>query len=213
MKRPRVLLADDHSLLIAGIRRILQEHVELVGIAKDGREFVKAARELRPDVALVDIGMPLLNGIDAARQISKEAPEIKIIFLTMHTEPDYVIEAIKTGVPGFLLKSSAEEELICAIRTVMAGGRYITPLIPGSLLESILPKLQEKPPAGELSFRQREVLQLIAEGRTAKEIADILHVSTKTAEYHRYQIMRKLDLHSTAELTKYAMQKGLITLG
>lgn len=214
MPRPRVLLADDHSIMIAGVRRILEGEVELVGFAKDGRELVNAALKLKPDIALVDIGMPVLNGIDAARQIKKALPGTRIIFLTMHAEKDYVIEAMKTGAQGYLLKSSAEEELLTAIREVAAGRSYITPLIPKAVLESLRPDVRESgAPTSELSVRQREVLQLIAEGHSAKQIAEVLHVSVKTAEYHKYKIMRKLGLHTTAELTKYAMQKGLITLG
>jgi DNA-binding NarL/FixJ family response regulator len=213
MERPRVLLADDHSLIMGGIRRILASEVELVGIAKDGRELVDAACLLKPDIAIVDIGMPVLNGIDAVREIGKEVPGTRVIFLTMHDETIYVTEAMKTGARGYLLKSSAEEELLIAIREVMAGRRYITPLIPRATLEVGKPGRQgESERRAELSARQKQVLQLIAEGRTAKEIAGILHLSVKTAEFHKYNIMRKLGLHNTAELTKYAMQQGLITL-
>lgn len=208
MGRARVLLADDHSLIMTGIHRILAAEVELVGTAKDGRELVDAAFRLKPDIAIVDIGMPVLNGIDAAREIRKQIPGIRVIFLTMHDETNYVSEAMKTGARGYLLKSSAEEELLLAIREVMAGRRYITPLVP---LEATKPHHRGEKGA-ELSPRQRQVLQLIAQGRTAKEIAGMLHLSVKTAEFHKYNIMRKLNLHSTAELTKYAMQKGLITL-
>ena len=213
MGRPRVLLADDHPLIMGGIRRILAPEVELVGIAKDGRELVDAALRLKPDIAIVDIGMPVLNGIDAVREIGKQLPGTRVIFLTMHDEAIYVVEAMKAGARGYLLKSSAEEELLIAIREVMAGRRYITPLIPRTTWEVAKPGQQgEEVRGAELSARQRQVLQLIAQGRTAKEIAGILHLSVKTAEFHKYNIMRKLGLHNTAELTKYAMQKGLITL-
>jgi DNA-binding NarL/FixJ family response regulator len=211
MGLPRVLLADDHPLIIGGIRRILTTEVEVVGTAKDGRELVDAALRLKPDIAIVDIGMPVLNGIDAAREIKKKLPGTRVIFL--HDEKIYVGEAMKTGACGYLLKSSAEEELLIAIREVMAGRRYITPLIPPSTLEATKPGQRGENGLGdELSARQKQVLQLIAQGRTAKEIAGILSLSVKTAEFHKYNIMRKLGLHNTAELTKYAMRKGLITL-
>ena len=207
------MLADDHPLIMGGIRRILGPEVELVGTAKDGRELVDAALRLQPDIAIVDIGMPVLNGIDAAREIGRELPGTRVVFLTMHDERVYVVEAMKTGARGYLLKSSAEEELPVAIREVMAGRRYISPLIPRATLEAAKPgQRAENVRGAELSPRQRQVLQLIAEGRTAKEIAGILHLSVKTAEFHKYNIMRKLGLHSTAELTKYAMRNGLITL-
>lgn len=207
------MLADDHPLIMGGIRRILAPEVELVGTAKDGRELVDAALRLKPDIAIVDIGMPVLNGIEAVREIGKQLPGTRVIFLTMHDEGIYVVEAMKASARGYLLKSSAEEELLIAIREVMAGRRYITPLIPRTTLEVARPGQQgENVRGAELSARQKQVLQLIAQGRTAKEIAGILHLSVKTAEFHKYNIMRKLGLHNTAELTKYAMQKGLITL-
>jgi len=213
MARPRVLLADDHPLIMGGIRRILAPEVEVVGAAKNGRELVDAALRLKPDIAIVDIRMPVLNGIDAAREIGRKLPGTRVVFLTMHDERIYVVEAMKTGARGYLLKSSAEEELLVAIREVMAGRRYITPLIARATVDAAKPgQRAENVRAAELSARQRQVLQLIAEGRTAKEIAGILHLSVKTAEFHKYNIMRKLGLHNTAELTKYAMQKGLITL-
>lgn len=211
MGLPRVLLADDHPLIIGGIRRILTTEVEVVGTAKNGRELVDAALRLKPDIAIVDIGMPVLNGIDAAREIRKKLPGTRVIFL--HDEKIYVGEAMKAGARGYLLKSSAEEELLIAIREVMAGRRYITPLIPRAILDAATPRRRgENVQSADLSPRQKQVLQLIAQGRTAKEIARILNLSVKTAEFHKYNIMRKLALHNTAELTKYAMQKGLITL-
>jgi DNA-binding NarL/FixJ family response regulator len=211
MGLPRVLLADDHPLIIGGIRRILTTEVEVVGTAKNGRELVDAALRLKPDIAIVDIGMPVLNGIDAAREIRKKLPGTRVIFL--HDEKIHVVEAMQTGAHGYLLKSSAEEELLLAVREVMAGRRYITPLISAATLEAAKSgRRGENVRGDELSPRQKQVLQLIAQGRTAKEIARILNLSVKTAEFHKYNIMRKLALHNTAELTKYAMQKGLITL-
>jgi DNA-binding NarL/FixJ family response regulator len=214
MRRPRVLLADDHTLMLDGIRSMLADKVDLVGTAKDGRSLLASALDLKPDIVLLDISMPLLNGVDAARQIRKELPTTRIVFLTMHAERDYVVEAFKAGAHGFLLKWSAQEELVAAIRQVMAGHTYITPLIPKTVLESLRSSpRRELKPSGDLSAREREVLQLVAEGRAAKEIAGILHVSVKTAEYHKYRLMRKLGLHSTAELTRYAVQRGLVGLG
>ena len=213
IRTTRVLLADDHTLMLGGIHKILSTKVELVGSVRDGRALVKAVEDLRPDVVLLDISMPLLNGIDAARQIKKSHPQTKLIFLTMHADRDYVVEALRAGASGYLLKWSAEEELEAAIRTVIDGGIYLTTALPGDLSESILKRnvaLNES--ADKLSVREREVLQLVTEGRSAKEIADILHLSVKTIEFHKYRMMKRLGVHTTVELAKYAVQRQLLGL-
>lgn len=216
MRKPRVLLADDHALVAEGIQKLLEPDVELVGTVPDGRALMKAAEELAPDVAVVDISLPLLNGVDAARQIKKHHPEIKLIILTMHSDQNFVTEAFKVGVSGYVLKQSAASELLFAIQEVLKDRTYVSPIVTQALVERAThPPEQE--PASEgfsdtLSLRQREVLQLVAEGRTTKEIASTLNVSIKTVEFHKTRIMRELGLRTTAELTKYAIAKGLVTL-
>ncbi len=213
IRTARVLLADDHTLMLGGIHKILAAKVDLVGSVRDGRALVKAVEELRPDVVLLDISMPLLNGIDAARQIKRSHPETKLIFLTMHADRDYVVEALRAGASGYLLKWSAEEELEAAIDTVLQGGIYLTTALPAELSESLLKRNAAPPESAErLSYREREVLQLVTEGRSAKEIADILHISVKTVEFHKYRMMKRLGLHTTVELAKYAVQRQLLGL-
>ena len=213
IRTTRVLLADDHTLMLGGIHKILSTKVDLVGSVRDGRALVKAVEDLKPDVVLLDISMPLLNGIDAARQIKKSHPQTKLIFLTMHADRDYVVEALRAGASGYLLKWSAEEELEAAIRTVIDGGIYLTTALPGDLSESILKRnVAQNESAQRLSVREREVLQLVTEGRSAKEIADILHLSVKTIEFHKYRMMKRLGVHTTVELAKYAVQRQLLGL-
>ncbi len=213
IRTTRVLLADDHTLMLGGIHKILSTKVDLVGSVRDGRALVKAVEDLKPDVVLLDISMPLLNGIDAARQIKKSHPQTKLIFLTMHADRDYVVEALRAGASGYLLKWSAEEELEAAIRTVIDGGIYLTTALPGDLSESILKRnVAQNESAERLSVREREVLQLVTEGRSAKEIADILHLSVKTIEFHKYRMMKRLGVHTTVELAKYAVQRQLLGL-
>lgn len=215
MTRPRVLMADDHSLVLAGLRKLVEAEGEVVGTVEDGRALVEAAQELRPDIILLDISMPLLNGLDAARQLTKLVPESKLIFLTMHATPTYATEAFKAGASGYLIKRSAASELKQAIQAVMRGQHYMTPLITKDVLAATLhpPEAQtRKRPIATLTPRQREVLQLIAEGKGTKAIASILNISVKTVEFHKFRIMEELDLHSTAELTRHAIAEGLVSL-
>jgi len=208
--KPRLLIADDHTLVLEGLRKILEAECELVGTVEDGRALMEAARQLNPDLILLDISMPLLNGIEAARQIRKSNPDAKLIFVTMHGDPDYVREAMRTGASGYVLKRSAASELVTAIREVLKGKTYVTPLVTkgvaGSLTE-VSPHASRT--FGGLTTRQREVLQLVSEGRSGKEIAAVLHVSVKTVEFHKASIMRALGLRTTAELTRYAIEHGL----
>ena len=207
----RVLLGDDHVLILDGLRSALQSQYEIVGVAKDGRALVEATERLKPDLVIVDISMPLLNGFEAAKQIKKNQPHTRVIFLSQHLNPAYLKNALRLGASGYVLKSGATEELQQAIATVQRGKTYITP----AFGEDVIARLWNRD--GELSEetesltdRQREILQLIIEGRGNKEIADVIHVSVKTVEFHRARIMAKLGVKSVAELTKVALQQGLI---
>ena len=213
MSRPRLALADDHTLILHGLCRLLEPDYQIVGTASDGRSLVNLVEATHPDLVLLDISMPLLNGIDAAHQIKKSLPKTKIMFLTMHADRNYVIEAFRTRASGYLLKSSADEELPCAIRTVLAGGVYVTNALSPELQRLAL-ACPDVPGAAEsdLSEREREVLQLVAEGRSAKEIAGILCLSVKTVEYHKYRMMKRLGLHTSAELVTYAARNLLLGL-
>ncbi len=211
MPKPRVVLADDHSLVLEGFRRILEHQCDLVGMVEDGRALIEVAQRTQPDIAILDVSMPLLNGIDAAMQLKKLQPSIKMIFVTMHDDVDYVRSAFEAGASGYLLKRSAVDELEQAIRVVWAGNTYITPLIAKDLIETFLatrpaPSRHKK----VLTFRQREVLQLLAEGRAVKEIAVRLKISTRTVEFHKAQAMEQLGLRTTAELIKYALTHGIL---
>ena len=211
MRRPRVLLADDHALVVEGLRRLLERDFDLVGAVTDGRTVIAAAERLRPDVILLDISMPNLNGIDAARQLTRLVPDSKVVFVTMHGDPAYVAEAFRAGASGYLLKRCAARELIEAIRAVLAGRSYVTPLVPGSH-RAVEARESSRRRSEPLTPRQREVLQLIAEGRVAKEIAAALRVSVRTVEFHKAAIMSRLEIRTTAELTRYAIAHGLAPL-
>jgi DNA-binding NarL/FixJ family response regulator len=215
MKKPRVLMADDHSMILAGLRKLVEGECEVVGTVEDGRALVEAAQKLRPDLILLDISMPLLNGLEATRQLAKLVPESKMIILTMHASPTYATEAFQAGASGYLLKRSAASELNQAIQSVLQGRQYLTPLITKDVLDSVFkPSTGERgtPASTALTPRQREVLQLVAEGRGTKEIATILSVSVKTVEFHRFRIMQQLGIHTTADLTKYAITHGITSL-
>jgi DNA-binding NarL/FixJ family response regulator len=203
-KRARILLADDHALVAAGLCKLLEEEFDLVGAVEDGRALIALAKREQPDVILLDISMPLLNGVEAARQLQVAVPKAKLIFVTVHSDAPYVVEAFRAGASGYVLKRSAASELAAAIHEVLNGNLYVTPLIAKSALDGILKVAEKQGPL--LSTRQREVLQLVAEGHSAKEIAEILGISPKTVEFHKGWIMKKLDLHSTAELTRYALE-------
>lgn len=216
MTAPRILMADDHSLVLAGLRKLVEGEGDVVGMVEDGRALVEEALRLRPDIILLDISMPLLNGLDAARQLSKLVPESRLIFLTMHATPTYVVEAFKAGGKGYLIKRSAASELKQAIQAVMRGQSYLTPLITKDVLAAMVQSPEGQAPrirpVASLTPRQREVLQLVAEGKGTKAIAGILNISVKTVEFHKFRLMGELDLHSTAELTKYAIVEGLVSV-
>ena len=211
--RPRVLLADDHTIVTEGLKSILDPEFELVGTVEDGRAMLVAAEELQPDVIIADITMPSLNGLDAVRQLKRKNERAKVVFLTMHSDADLATEAFRAGASGYLLKQSAGEELITAIHTVLQGRVYLTPLIQQEVLEAFMKAGGRSDRASvELTARQREVLQLVAEGRTMKEIASALNVSTRTVESHKYDLMAKLGLQTTAALIQYAIKRGIVSL-
>ncbi len=205
--RARLLLADDHSITLSGMRSVIGREHDLIGSVGDGRALVKEALRLRPDLIVLDIGMPLLNGIEAARQIRKAWPQAKLLFVSMHSNTMYVREAMSTGASGYLLKTSAAEELLPAIRTILEGQVYVTPALGASVVENVMASTQRP----GLTPRQREVLQLIAEGRSSKEIAGILGTSMKTVNFHRDQLKKKLGVHSIAELGAFAARKGFVS--
>jgi len=205
----RVLLADDHAMFIQGLRRLLEpEGLAVVGEALDGREAVRLAGIHKPDVAVLDLTMPLLNGLDASREIRKVSPDTKIIMLTRHTEEQYVLEGLRAGVSGFLLKTKAAEILVQAIKDVSAGALYVSHALSPEVLQAYLAR--EELRTSPLSGREREVLQLIAEGKSMKEVAALLGISVKTVETHRMRLKGKLDIHETAGLVRYAIRQGMI---
>jgi DNA-binding NarL/FixJ family response regulator len=209
MPAPRVLLADDHALLLAAFERLLSGECDIVGHAADGRAAVSAAEALRPDVVVMDIAMPGMNGLEAARQIKRNMRDVKLVFVTMNEDVDLVSEAFRAGASAYLLKRSTASELSAAVREVMQGRTYVTPLLARDLVESLLRGDQPKP-SQELTQRQREVLQLLAEGYSMKEVAARLNVTPRTVAFHKYQMMRQLEIKSTAELIQYAVKHHVI---
>jgi two-component system response regulator NreC len=216
MSRIRVLLADDHTILRDGIRALLddQADMEVVGEAEDGQATVKMTAELQPDVVVMDIAMPLLNGLEATRQIQRDHPQVKVLILTMHENEEYIRQVLAAGALGYVLKDAAARDLIGAIRAVYQGEAILSPAITRLVIEDYLRWGDIRPPdsSNGLTSREREVLQLIAEGYTNKEIADILCLSVKTIQSHRTNLMGKLDLHDRGELIKYAIQKKIIDI-
>ena len=212
----RVIIADDHKIVRMGLRTLLekQEDIEVVGEASDGREAVRIVEKLSPAIAIMDIAMPDLNGIEAARQILERSSGTKVIALSMHSDKRFVTEMLKAGASGYLLKDCAFEEITNAIQVVQDGKIYLSPGIAGVVIDDYVRRLPQTEESGftVLTAKEREVLQLLAEGYTTKQIAARLHVSVKTIETHRQHIMTKLDIHSVAELTKYAIREGLTSL-
>src|SRR5688572_3170210 len=207
MKRPRVLLADDHALFLAAIERLLSDECTIVGQVYDGRELMTAAQLLLPDVIMLDIGMPELNGLDAARRVREILPTTKLVFVTMHEDPDLAAEAFRAGASAYLFKRSAATELSTAIREAMEGRSYVTPLLTSDLVRSLL---RADRPAVSLTARQREILQLLAEGQSMKQVAAVLNVTPRTIAFHKYQMMSHLKVKTTAELIQYAVKHHIV---
>ena len=212
----KILLADDHRIMRSGLRSLLDKEpdMEVVAEAENGRMTVQLARKLSPDVVIMDITMPDLNGIEASRQILSEAPDVKVVALSMHSDEQFVVEMLDAGASGYLLKDCALGELCLAIRAVVANQNYLSPGIASIVIKDYRRELSraEPPSSPVLTPREREVLQLVAEGNSSKKIASLLYISVKTVEAHRHQIMDKLNIHSVAELTKYAIRKGITSL-
>jgi DNA-binding NarL/FixJ family response regulator len=208
--RPRILLADDHTMLLDAFRRLLEPRCEIVGTACDGRALIDLAASTRPDVIVLDISMPGLNGMDACAQLRRKMPDMRLVFLTVNEDPDIAAEAISLGASGYLLKSSASVELFTAIEQALAGKTYITPLVTKGVPLGIFLRQAVKPGVEKLTSRQREVLQLLAEGRAMKEVADLLHVTARTVAFHKYAIMEHLGLKTGAELVQYALEHGML---
>jgi DNA-binding NarL/FixJ family response regulator len=208
--KARILVADDHTLVAEAFKRLLEPEFEVVGTVGDGRALLRTAAELKPDVALVDLNMPLLNGLDAGEQLKQSAPKIKLIVLTMNEDPEIAAETMDKWASGYVLKKSAGSELLKAVRDVLRGGTYVTPA-----LEEGVTRLAARDARGDsarvLTPRQREVLQLLAEGHTMKEAAAILHVATRTVAFHKYRIMQDFGLENNSELLRFAMKQGLVT--
>jgi DNA-binding NarL/FixJ family response regulator len=213
MSKPRILIADDHQILAEGLRGLLEPEFEVVGVVADGRELVAAAKEHRPDLIVADVTMPALNGIEAVAQLRNIGVEAKVVILTMHRDVAYARRAMAAGAAGFVLKHSLASELVTAVREALRGRTYVTPMIAGELLQSY--REGDAGPLGSaprLTARQREVLQLIAEGRSAKEVAAVLKLSVRTAEAHKAHILEALELRTTAELVQYAIRNGIISV-
>ena len=207
---PRVLLADDHTLLLEAFERLLSPECEVVGRVGDGRALLEAAPKLKPDVVVLDVSMPLLNGLDAGRQLKLMMPDVRLVYLTMNEDPDIAAEAFRSGASAYLLKRSAASELLLAIREVMNRRSYVTPLVTKDLLGSFIQHPERTGANRTLTPRQREVLQLLAEGRSMKEAANILNVTPRTIAFHRYQMMEQLQIKTTAELIQYAVKERLV---
>ena len=216
MSKVTILLADDHTLVRQGVRKILEEQQEwsVIEVARDGREAVKKTLELQPDVAVLDIAMPLLNGIEATRQIVRRAPSVRVLILSMHADEAYVVQALQAGAKGYLLKDSADVDLVHAVTAVAAGKSFFSPAVASVMLDDYVRHLAEKGVVDRyqlLSEREREVLQLVAEGRSNKDVAELLCLSPATVETHRAHILQKLDVHNTAELVMFAVRRGVIS--
>ena len=209
MRRPRVVLADDHAFLLGAFEMLLSAECDIVGKVSDGRALLEAALALKPDVIVLDIGMPLLNGLEAGRQIKQTLRDVRLVFLTMNEDPDLAAEAFRAGASAYLLKHSAASELMVAIREVMQGRSYVTPLLTEALMGVLLNNDGRKPDRG-LTPRQREVLQLLAEGRSMKEVAAVLNLTPRTVAFHKYQMMEQLKIKSTAELIQYAVKHHFV---
>lgn len=213
MTKPRILLGDDHGLILEGLRHVLEKDFEVVGVALNGRELVSEAEHLRPDAILLDVSMPILNGMEAGRQIKTRNSQVKLIFVTQRSDRDYVQAALRMGASGYILKQGAAAEVRSALKEVLAGRYYVSPALRKGIPDALYDPTKNPSElfGNALTPRQREVLQLVAEGKSNKEIAGILNVSVKTIDFHKAAIMETLGLHSTAELTRFALQRGIVS--
>ena len=209
MPAPRVLIADDHQLVLGAFEKLLASECEVVGRVSDGRALLGEAEKLRPDVIVLDIAMPLLNGLEAGRQVKQSLPNTKLVFVTMHEDADVAAEAFRGGASAYLLKRSAPSELLTAIREVVRGRSYVTPLVTEGLV-GLLMKVDERRQSPELTSRQREILQLLAEGCSMKEVAAKLNITARTVAFHKYRMMEQLKITSTAELIQYAVKHHIV---
>jgi len=211
MQRTRIILADDHSLLSDAIKNLLEPEFEIVGVFADGHALLEGAEELAPDVIVLDIGMPVVNGLVAGERLKHQLPKVKLIYLTMNPDPDLAAEAFRGGGSGYLLKTSAASELVHAIREVLRGRSYLTPLMTKDMVGSFLQNLKHRAPKHDLTLRQKEVLQLLAEGHSMKQVAYMLNISTRTVAFHKYTMMEQLQVKSSAELIQYAIKNSIVT--
>lgn len=210
MTLPRVMLADDHTILVEAFRKLLEPHCEIIGTVSDGLALLESAAKLNPDVVLVDIGMPLMNGLEAGLRLKQQMPRVKLIFLTMNEDPDLAAEAMRGGASGYLLKSSAATELIRAIQLAVKGKPYVTPQIARGIQQSFVNNPSPKQSAKSLTPRQREVVGLLAEGKSMKEVASVLNVTPRTVAFHKYRVMRELNLRTTADLIQFAIKARIL---
>ena len=210
MPKPRVILADDHTLLLEAFEKLLAPECDIVAKVADGRALLDAVRQHRPDVVVLDLSMPLLNGIDAARQIKQEDRSVRLVFVTMNEDPDLAAEALRAGGTAYLLKRSAGSELLTAIREAIKHRSYVTPLVMEGMLGSLMHSTGDNSPSRQLTARQREVLQLLAEGKSMKEVASVLNVTARTIAFHKYRMMEQLNIKTNAELIQYAIRHHLV---
>jgi DNA-binding NarL/FixJ family response regulator len=210
MTLPRVMLADDHTILVEAFRKLLESQFEIVGTVSDGRALLEAAPQLKPDLIVVDIGMPLMNGLEAGLRLKELMPAVKLIFLTMNEDPNLAVEAMRRGASGYLLKSSAASELIHAIQMALKAKSYVTPQIARGMQKAFINSPRPRVRAKTLTPRQREVVQLLAEGKSMKEVANVLHVTPRTVAFHKYRIMEELNLKTTADLIQFAIKSRIL---
>ena len=210
MKKPRIILADDHTILLDALKNLVEPEFEVVALCSDGRELIKAAAELRPNIIVLDIGMPTMNGLNAGQRLKQMIPAAKLVYLTMNQDPDMASEAFRLGASAYLLKTSAASELIRALREVLRGGTYVTPIMTAGMVGSFVQNFKRRKSTNNLTLRQKEVLQLLAEGLSMKEAAFILNVSPRTVAFHKYTMMDHLNIKSSAELIEYAMRSALV---
>jgi DNA-binding NarL/FixJ family response regulator len=210
MKRTRIIIADDHTLLSDTIKNLLEPEFEVIGTFTDGQALVEEGPKLMPDVVVLDIGMPVMNGLNAGQRLKQALPRVKLIYLTMNQDPDLAAEAFRLGASSYVLKTSAASELVHAIRESLRGGSYVTPTMTKDMAGSFIQNFKRRAPSHELTLRQKEVLQLLAEGRAMKEVAYLLNITPRTVAFHKYTMMEQLQVKSSAELIQYAIKNSIV---